>query len=296
MDVLLVGGSGFIGGHLTETLLKQDHRVTVFSRSPEDADLPREAETISGDATDSAAVEGAVEGHDALVNLVALSPLFEPPRGLSHKQVHVGATSACMQAAAQHKIDRFVQLSALGADPHGDTAYIRAKGRAEELVADGDVPYTTFRPSVVFGDGGEFIRFTKRLTPGPLKVLPDGGRTRFQPIWVGDLVEMIVVALGDEQYRNSTYEIGGPEVLSLREITKLAYAADGRDVTIVSVPMELTKIGLTAVDQLPFFPMGADQARALQRDNICTDNEVTAFGIDPKSMLTVREYLGIEKS
>ncbi|QZA89383.1 complex I NDUFA9 subunit family protein [Salinarchaeum sp. IM2453] len=291
MRILLIGGSGFIGTALATELQGRNHDVTVFSRSPDDAILPEGIETIAGDATDQKAVIDAAENHNVLVNLVALSPLFEPPGDLTHKKVHVGATNSTIKAAEKHNISQIIQLSALGADPHGETAYIQAKGRSEELIKQSSADWTIFRPSIVFGDGGEFIPFIKKVSPGPIKPLPGGGKTRFQPIWVGDLTKMIADAIEESKHKNEIYEIGGPEVLSLAEITKRVAKADGKKATIVPVPMSLANIGLSALDPIPFFPMGADQAKALAKDNITEHNDIDAFGREKEDLLTITEYL-----
>ncbi|MEF8974407.1 MAG: NAD(P)H-binding protein, partial [Haloarcula sp.] len=131
MDVLVVGGTGFIGQHLCRELDDRGHAVTALSRSPADATLPDGVETVAGDVTEYDSIEGAFEGQDAVYYLVALSPLFKPDGGdKMHERIHLGGTESTVQAAEEHGVDRFVQLSALGADPNGDTHYIRSKGRA----------------------------------------------------------------------------------------------------------------------------------------------------------------------
>ncbi|MEF8871092.1 MAG: complex I NDUFA9 subunit family protein [Haloarculaceae archaeon] len=301
MDVLVAGGSGFLGQHLCTELDERGHDVTALSRDPDPATLPAGVETAMGDVTAYDSIVDAFEGQDAVVNLVALSPLFEPKGGNKmHDRVHRGGTENCVRAAEEHGVDRFVQLSALGADPDGPTHYIRAKGRAEEIVRDSSLDWVMFRPSVVFGEGGEFVSFTKRLkklfAPGlPLYPLPGGGtKTRFQPIWVGDLVPMIVDGVEDDEHVGQTYEIGGPEVLTLREITDLVYDASGKSVKIVGLPMGLAGIGLKTLSVVPGFPMGGDQYRSLNFDNTTDDNDVDAFGVDPSEMTTLAAYLGAE--
>lgn len=254
---------------------------------------------VTGDVTDYDSVAGAVEGRDAVVNLVALSPLFEPKGGnVMHDRVHRGGTENLVNAAEDGGVERYLQLSALGADPDGDTAYIRAKGRAEEIVRESGLDWTIFRPSVVFGEGGEFVSFTKRLkgmfAPGvPLYPLPGGGKTRFQPIHVEDLVPMLVAALEEDEHVGETYEIGGPETLTLRQVTDLVYEAERTGVTIVPLPMPLAKIGLSVLGAVPGFPMGPDQYRSLQFDNTTGDNDVAAFGVDPDELTTLAEHLGV---
>jgi NADH dehydrogenase len=299
MNVLVVGGSGFVGTHLSEELGARGHDVTVLSRSPDEEGLPEGVATVAGDVTDYDSIEGAFEGQDAVVYLVALSPLFKPDGGDSmHDRVHSGGTVQCVRAAEEHGVDRFVQLSALGADSEGATHYIRAKGRAEEAVRDSDLEWVIFRPSVVFGEGGEFVGFTKRLkklfAPAvPVYPLPGGGTSiRFQPVWVGDLVPMIADAVEDDAHVGETYEVGGPDVLTLREITDLVYESEGKSISIVPLPMGMAKVGLSVLGSVGF-PMGQDQYRSLQFDNVTDDNATGAFGVDESALTGFASYLGL---
>jgi len=299
MDVLVVGGSGFVGQHLCRELDDRDHDVTALSRNPHDAELPDGVTRTEGDVTDYDSIAGAFEDRDAVVFLPALSPLFKPDGGDEmHEVVHLGGTENCVKAAEEHGVDRFIQMSALGADPNGSTHYLRAKGKAEDAVKNSDLDWTIFRPSVVFGDGGEFVYFTKRLkqifAPAvPLYPLPGGGKkAHFQLIWIDDLVPMLADALAGEEHVGQTYEVGGPETLSLREATELVFEAEGKSISIVPLPMPLAKIGLPVLGSLGF-PMGSDQYEGLDFDNTPTTNDVEAFGRDPASMRSFRSYLGV---
>ena len=297
MDILVVGGTGFVGTHLCRELVERGHEVTALSRTPDGA--PAGVETITGDVTAFDSIQGAFEGRTGVVNLVALSPLFKPDGGDEmHDVVHRQGTENCVRAAEEHGVERFVQLSALGADPNGATAYIRAKGRAEERVRDSALDWTIFRPSVVFGEGGEFVSFTKRLkrlfAPGvPVYPLPGGGKTRFQPVWVGDLVPMIMAALDEQDHVGQTYEIGGPDTLTLREVVELVYEAEGKSVSVVGLPMALAGVGLSIMDAVPGMPMGKDQYRSLGFDNTTSDNDVGAFNTDDGRLTAFHAYLGV---
>ncbi|WP_459191576.1 complex I NDUFA9 subunit family protein [Halosimplex sp. J119] len=299
MNVLVVGGNGFVGSHLCGELVERGHDVTVLARDPEDGDLPAGVDTYAGDVTEYDTIEDAFEGQDAVVNLVALSPLFKPSGGDEmHDRVHRGGTEHCLRAASEHDVDRFVQQSALGADPNGPTHYLRAKGHAEDLVRDSDREWVIVRPSIIFGDGGEFVEFTKKLkswfAPGlPVYPLPGGGkRTRFQPIWVEEFVPMLADAVEDDDHVGETYEIGGPEVLTLREVTELVYESEGRSISIVPLPMALANVGLTVLGSVGF-PMGGDQSRSLRLDNTVDSNDVDAFGVDERELTTFGSYLGL---
>ncbi|WP_101294333.1 complex I NDUFA9 subunit family protein [Halegenticoccus soli] len=293
MKVLVVGGSGFIGTALCEELLAHGHDVTVLSRHPNEDGVPEGVETVSGDVTDYGSIAGAFEGQDAVVNLVSLSPLFKPKGGdRTHFDVHLGGTENAVRAAEENAVRTFFQMSALGADPNGPTAYIKAKGQAEKVVKESALDWIVFRPSVVFGDGGEFVPFTRKLAPPYVTPLPGGGKTRFQPIWIGDLAPILADALEDDRHVGQVYEIGGPERLTLAEVARQIHEAEGRSVNVVPVPMSLAGIGLTVADRVPGSPMGSDQYRSLKFDNTTNHNDVDTFGVSEREMKTLREYLG----
>ena len=294
MDVLVTGGTGFIGTHLCRALDDRGHDVTALSRTPGDAALPDSVDRAVGDVTAYDSVAEAVEGHDAVVNLVALSPLFKPKQGdQRHDEVHLGGTENVVRAAEAAGVEYVLQMSALDADANGPTAYLRAKGKAEDVVRNADLAHTILRPSVVFGEGGEFVSFTRTLTTPYVTGLPGGGKSRFQPIWVQDLVPLLATAVEDDAHWGETYELGGPEVVTLAEVTRLAYRAVGKPVRVLSVPMPLAAVGLTLADPLPFVPMGADQYRSLKLDNTTADNDVSALGPEAASLTTLEEYLAV---
>jgi len=293
MKVLVAGGTGFIGSTLCRELHDRGHDVTALSREPDPGVVPEGVDIAVGDIRAYDSIEEPVAAHDAVVNLVSLSPLFDPPRGLSHESVHLEGTKNLVRAAEEAGTSRFIHMSALGVDPNADTAYLRAKGQAENVVKESALEWTIFCPSVVFGDGGEFVSFTKLLTTPYVTGLPGGGKTPFQPIWVGDLVPMIAESLEDDDHIGKRYEIGGPDVHTLKEVTELAYKADGKSVTVLPVPMIMAKIGLTAAGPMPFVPFGPDQARSLQINNTVDDNDVSAFGIDEDDLRTLEAYLGL---
>lgn len=295
MKILVAGGSGFIGTNLCRELHEQGHDVTALARNPEQVDLPAGVDTAVGDVTALDSLSEPAQGKDAIVNLVALSPLFKPEGGDEmHERVHLGGTENLVDAARAADVDRFLQMSALGADPQGPTSYIRAKGRAEEVVRESSLSWTIIRPSVVFGDDGEFVSFTKLLAPPFLTPLPGGGSTRFQPVYVEDLVPMLIDTLDGEEYVEETYELGGPEKLTLAEVAKQAHQADGRSVNVVPIPMGIAKVGLSVLGAVPNAPMGADQYRSLRFDNTTDENGIGAFGVSESELTTLASYLGLD--
>ncbi|WP_255192626.1 complex I NDUFA9 subunit family protein [Natronobeatus ordinarius] len=295
MKVLVAGGTGFIGRHLCAELVDRGHEVTALARDPDVSGLPAGVKTAMGDATAYDSIAGPVADHDAVVNLVSLSPLFEPPAGTSHEEVHLGGTENLVRAAEAGGTSRFVQMSGLDADPNAKTAYLRAKGKAEQVVRESNLEWTIVRPSVVFGEGEEFVPFTKKLTTPYVTGLPGGGETRFQPIYVDDLVPMLADALEVDDHVGQTYEVAGPQVVTLADVAELAYEAEGKSVSVLPVPMPVAKLGLAVAGPIPFVPFGPDQARSLELDNTVIENDVTAFGRTEAELTTLREYLGIDR-
>lgn len=300
MHVLVPGGTGFIGTALCRELVDRDHEVVALARNPSEAALPPGVTAVAGDVTEPASLTDPVGEADAIIYLVALSPLFKTPKGLTHEGIHRDGTAHLLDAAADADVDRFVQMSGLGADPNANTAYLRAKGEAEELVRESDLGWTIFRPSVVFGDGSEFLRFSRWLSFPPMThtiawpyitPLPGGGSTRFQPIFVDELVEMMASCLEDDVHIGQTYELGGPETLSLARIIRAIHAADGKPARILWMPMSLAKIGLTIAGIIPWFPMGAEQAKSLDFENVPESNDVGAFGREASDLTPIKEYL-----
>ncbi|MEY7849162.1 complex I NDUFA9 subunit family protein [Natrarchaeobius sp. A-rgal3] len=277
MDVFVAGGSGFVGRSLCRVLVDQGHDVTAASRSPDPAELPAGVEPVAVDVTEPD-LEAVVDGHDAVVNLVAL-PSHVQSRGRSHESVHADGTRHLVEASERTGVRRFVQLSGLGVESGVETAYFRAKRRAERVVRESSLEWVIYRPSVVFGDGCAFVAFLERLAPTPIIVLPGGGRTLLQPIWVEELTPLIADGLADDRHVGNAYEIGGPEALTLAEVVTRV-----RDGVVVPIPMFLTGALAALADPLPWIPLGRDQYRALSLENTTDDDALAAFDVDPESL------------
>lgn len=295
MNVLVVGATGFIGEVLCRELSDRGHAVTALSRSPDEGDLPESVRREMGDVTAYDSIESAFEGQDVVVNLVALSPLFRPDGGdRKHFEIHLQGTENVVEAAKEHGVPRVIQMSGIHADPDGETAYLQAKGQAEKVVESSGLDYVVFRPTVVFGEGAEFLSFTKTVAPRPVAPLPGGGGMKFQPVWLHDLVPMVADAVEDDSHDGSVYRIGGPEVLTLEEIAEMIHAADGHSFTSIPIPMAFADVGLSVLGALGG-PMGKDQARALRLDLVFEETDVDAFGYAEDDLTTLGEFLGLEE-
>lgn len=291
MDVFVAGGTGFVGRRLCRELARRGHDVTAASRSPSGIDLPDAVETVAVDVAlphnaGSDAIGDAVAGHDAVVNLVAL-PSHRTPREGTHESVHLGGTRALLEAAEATDVERFVQVSALGADGDVDTAYFRAKRRAEALVRESALDWIVYRPSVVFGEGCAFFRFLRRMIPPVVAPLPGGGRLQLHPIWVGDLVAMLADGLEDDSHVGNTYDLSGPEPLAFHEIVRAVCGTR----YVIPVPMPVARVGFALAERVPFVPLDRDQYRVFGEDNVAEPNDVTAFGREPADLRTLGDYL-----
>lgn len=295
MDILVLGGAGFIGRHLCAELDARGHGVSVLSRFPDPRVLPDDVDTFRGNVIQYESIAPVFNGRDAVANLVALSPMTRP-KGKGgeqrHLTVHLDGTKNVLRAAEEHGVTRVLQQSAFGADPDGPTHYIRAKGRAEAATRESDCEWVITRPTIVFGDAGEFIPYVNMLTTPYVTGLPQGGELpRYQPIWVGDLAPLLADAVEDDRHTGETYELGGPEVLTLADVTREIYHTKNTPVEIVPVPMGLTNAVLTVTDAISRFPMGKDQYRSLWFDSTTDRNAIGAFDASVEELTTLREYL-----
>lgn len=292
MNVLVTGGTGFVGTSLCSELATRGHDVAAMARTPGSADFGEaDVDTVAGDVTNLDSIEGSFDGRDAVVNLVALSPLFRPDGGdQRHFEVHLGGTENVIEAAREHDVEKLVQMSGVHADPNAETSYLRAKGRAEEEVRDSGLDWVILRPTVLFGEDCEIVEFVKLVTTPYVTALPGGGRQRFQLLWVEDLAPMLADCVDDDAHVGETYELGGQKVLTLKQVTERIYAAEGKPVTVIPVPLAMADIGLTTLGALGG-PLGKDQAKSLRKDLTVEDNDVYAFGVDEAELTTFEEYL-----
>ena len=288
MKVYVTGGTGFVGSHLAHKLAWAGHEVTLGGLSTEGViDLPEDAEVEKIDVTNPDSLD--FSGHDAVIHLVGLSPLFKPK--IPYHKIHVEGTENVMEACKEAGIERYVHMSALGANADADTEYLRTKGEAQTLVENSDLDWTVFRPSVIFGEGGQFIEFTDSLLTPFLTGLPSANPD-FQPIYVEDIGDLFVETIEDEKHIHHSYNLGGPEVYSMKDIAKLIEKSKGRDLTVLPVPMPFAKIGMLLSENMGL-KFGMDQYRSLKQDNTIEENDVNHFRKKVDEMETLESYLGL---
>lgn len=288
MKVYVTGGTGFVGSHLAHKLAWAGHEVTLGGLSTEGViDLPDDVEVEEIDVTNTESLD--FTGHDAVIHLVGLSPLFEPK--VPYHKIHVEGTENVMEACEEAEIERYIHMSALGAAPEGDTEYLRTKGEAQTLVENSDLDWTVFRPSVIFGEGGQFIDFTDSLITPIISGLPSAN-PKFQPLYVEDIGDLFVEAVEDEKHIHQVYDLGGPKVHSMKDIAKMIEKSKGRGLKVLPVPMPLVKVGMLLSENLGL-RFGMDQYRSLKNDNTAVEKDLKYFRKSEEDMETLSGYLGL---
>jgi len=294
--VTVFGGSGFVGRHVVRALAKHHYRIRVAVRRPELAGhlqpLGRvgQIHAVQANLRHPGSVAAAVRDADVVINLVGI--LFERGRQRFDAVQHAGA-EAVAKAAALHGA-RLVHMSALGADADAPSAYARSKAAGEQAVLAA-VPGTTIvRPSVIFGPEDDlFNKFAGLARMLPVLPLIGGGKTRFQPVFVGDVAAAVAAAVVGATKAGATYELGGNEVLTLREIFEYVLATIERRRLLIPIPFGLAKLQATFAQLLPKPPLTRDQVDLLRRDGVVSKAAVdegrtlAGLGIEPTSIQAI---------
>lgn len=273
-DVVVFGGSGFIGRYLVRALADDGWRVIVAVRDPETAAFLQplgsvgQIVAIACDVGDREQVAAAVARADAVVNLVGL--LHERGRQ-NFRRVHVEAARHIGEAAAARGIRRVVQVSAIGASPRSASGYARSKAAAEAALRELVPEAVVLRPSVVFGPEDRFFNMFARMAVfSPVLPLFGGGLTRFQPVYVDDVARAIVAALDAEDARGRTFELGGPRIYSFRELMEIVREQTRRRVCLLPLPFAVASLQASVLQFLPDPPLTPDQVHLLKVDNVVT--------------------------
>jgi uncharacterized protein YbjT (DUF2867 family) len=299
MNIIILGGTGFIGRHICEKLVRAGHRITVPTRKIENA---REIQTLPGlqpvrcNVHDTAQLTAAVKGHDVLINLVAILHGSEEEFNRVHVQLPQTIVAACKAAG----VPRMVQMSSLGAALDAPSRYLRSKGAGEQVFAQSGFDVTILRPSVVFGEGDKLLNVFAQLQQSFPVVPLAGSEAQFQPVWVEDVAQAVVnVISGLHSQNNSTpspiykgllpktLEIAGPSVLSLRQLFELAGRCVGASRPIVHLPDGLARIQAWMMERMPGPTlMSRDNLDSMKAPNIASGKRpgLRELGIEPTSI------------
>jgi uncharacterized protein YbjT (DUF2867 family) len=284
--VTIFGGGGFLGRYVAQAVLAQGARVRIACRNPAGAMHIKplgnlgQVQLIAADVGKPVSVARAVADADAVINLVGSFDNMDAVQ-------HIGAGNVAGAAVAAG-VGALVHISAIGADAQSEAEYGRSKAAGESAVRAAFPSATILRPSIVFGREDQFInRFA-----GLIRMLPVvpviGADTKFQPVFVGDVAKVVAAALGDEG--GDTFELGGPEVLTMLELNRWIANAIGRDPVFAPVPDFAAELLAKTTGWLPGAPITMDQFKMLGSDNVVSGKDgLAAFGIVPTPLDTVAE-------
>jgi uncharacterized protein YbjT (DUF2867 family) len=299
LSLCILGGTGFLGTRLVARLIKDKHRVTVLSR---DRELHKHLLVLPGltlencDVYEEAQLSERFRGKDAVINMVGI--LNERGfGGAGFRRAHVELTRVVLQAARSAGVGRLLQISALRAAVDAPSYYLSSKGAAEKLIREegAHLEWTIFQPSVMFGPGDSFLtRFAGLLGAVPFAFPLAMPHARFQPVFVDDVVDAIVRCLQQPGASSrQTYQLGGPQIYTLREIVGMVSKITGRGRLIVGLPKFAARIQALLMDFVPGRPFSSDNYKSLKVDSVCTEDGFSKLKIQPHSMAaSARQYLG----
>lgn len=267
------GGSGFVGRHTVRALAKAGWRVRAAVRRPDLAGHLQpmgsvgQIHAVQANLRYPQSLAAALEGADVAINLVAV---LSKSGAQTLEAVNVAGARAVAKAARAAGVKRLIHVSAIGADLKSKSNYGRCKGEGERAVLAEFPDAIILRPSIVFGPEDEFFnRFANMARMAPVMPLV-GGKTRFQPVYVGDLAQAILASAEGQGQAGSVYEIGGPDVFTFRQLLDKTQAWSGRDKPYFPMPFWLAKLSALMTVPLPnsMRPLTVDQVRMLQSDNV----------------------------
>jgi uncharacterized protein YbjT (DUF2867 family) len=297
-SIVVLGGTGFLGTRLVARLIKDGHRVTALSRDREQHKhlLVLPGLTLENcDVYEEAQLSERFRGKDVVINLIGI--LNERGfSGLGFRRAHTELTRGVLLAARSAGVGRLLQVSALKAAADAPSYYLRTKGDADQLIRESSasLDWTIFQPSVMFGPGDSFLnRFAGLLASIPFAFPLAKPNARLQPVFVDDVIEAILRCLNGGAGSRQVYELGGPQIYSLREIVGLVAKLTGHRRWIVGLPDFAGRTQALIMDFVPGRPFSSDNYRSLTIDSVCTEDGFAKLGIKPQSMVaSARQYLG----
>lgn len=296
--ITIFGGAGFIGRHLVRKLATGGWRIRVISRSPGLAGHLQPLGDVGQivvqpeSGGDEAALGRLLEGSSAVVNLVGI--LYETSKQ-RFDDVHGERPGRIARAAAEAGVERLVHVSAIGADDQSSSAYAQSKAKGETTLRQAFENAVIIRPSIIIGPEDDFFnRFAAMARVTPALPLIGGGKTRFQPVYVGNVADAIIAGLERDDALGRTYEIGGPETYSFEELLRYMLEVIGRKRYLIDLPFGIAALQARFLEWLPVPPLTRDQLELLKTDNVVGENALTLddLGITPTPIeMVVPPYL-----
>ena len=289
--ILVTGGSGFVGRRVVCRLTDGGHEVRVLARGLRRVDLPQGVQLTRGDVVSGEGLPDAIKGIERIVHLVAI---IRESGDQTFDGVIRRGTERLLESATMAGIKKFVYVSAIGAQDNPTYPYLHAKWQAERAVMRSGLTYAIIRPSIVFGEGDEFINALAGLVRyNPVVPVVGNGKAKFQPIWVEDLVTCVAACLSEGAHDGETLEVGGPEHLTYDDILDTVKDALGKSRPKVHVPLAVMRPVAQVMEWvLPKPPVTLEQLKMLALDNIAeTDSVAKHFGVQPRRLADSLDYI-----
>ena len=274
--ITIIGGSGFVGRHVVRALAKRGYRIRVACRRPDLAGhvvplgVPGQIVPVQANIRFPASVAAVCDGAYAVINLTGV---LYSSGAQSFDAVHVFGASAVAKAAKTAKAQVLIHLSAIGADENSTSAYARSKAEGEKAARSAFLGATIIRPSIVFGPEDNFFnQFAKMARLSPALPLIGGGGTKFQPVFVGDVAEAVAKLIDRGVADGKTYELGGPEVMSFKQILKYILDTTQRRRLLLPIPFGIAKLMGAIAGLMPKPALTTDQVESLKTDNLVSAN------------------------
>ena len=286
----VLGGAGFIGRYVVQRLAARGDVVVVGGRHAENAKflmtagLVGQIAFVNATIDDEQVLPAFLAGSNAVVNCVGI--LAESGRQ-TFERVHYLGPARLARLAREAGVERLIQVSAIGADPRSRSAYARSKAQGEAAVRDAFPTATILRPSIVFGPEDQFFnRFAAIAMISPALPVIGGGRTRFQPVYVGDVADAVLKCLEEPATAGRTYELGGPKIYSFRELIDLLLGEIRRKRLLIDLPFGAAAFQARLMSVLPSPPLTPDQVELLRSDNVVSSGALTlaTLGITPTAV------------
>jgi NADH dehydrogenase len=286
MKVFVTGSTGFVGNHVLHTLVDRGHQVRALVRPGSEYKLkqPDKVEVIAGEVTESADLIQGMKGCDAAIHLVGIIRAF-PSQDITFERLHTEATANVVAAAKEAEVPRLLHMSALGAREDGSTPYLRTKFAAEELVRQSGLNYTIFRPSLIFGRGGEAIKMFGDMVKKYVVPIIGDGQYRFQPVSVTTVAQGFEKALEPETAKDQTLDVGGPENVTFDEIMDTLARVMGKSIVKIHMPVLPLRLATSALQHAPGYPLTIDQITMLLEGSTCDEKPFyELLGLEPISL------------
>jgi NADH dehydrogenase len=285
--IVITGASGYVGSHITRKLVEQGHPVRALVHNKQRAEKEQRLrgmnlDWVEGDVTNPGSLKNAFSGASTIIHTVAIA--IEKGGG-TYETINYQGTVNVVNAAKEAGIERFVNLSQLGADASLPYRFLASKGKAQDYVAASGLNWTAFRPSVIWGPEDEFANSFAKLVPFSPIIFPIVGdqNSKFQSIWVEDVATCIVKSIDMPETIGKEYEIGGPEVLTLEEIERRTLLAIGARRKMIHFPMGLLRFVVSVMESLlPNPPVTRSLLDLLQVSNVTSKNSINLFVKEPR--------------